>query len=75
MERTTVDNSEHDYGGQQLQNKTSIVKNPWNRIKTLSDCVYYPFTLLSLQQRSKASKKSAGSAKITELQIQPENRT
>ena len=43
MERTTVDNSEHDYPRWwTTAPKTWIVKNPWNRMETPSDCVYYP---------------------------------
>ena len=43
MERTTVDNSEHDYPRwQTTAPKTWIVKNRWNRMETPSDYVYYP---------------------------------
>ena len=57
MERTTGDNYEHDYPRwRTTPPKTWSVKHPWNRIETPSDCVHYPFILLSSQQRSKPSK-------------------
>ena len=55
-------------GGQSLQ-KHESQKNRETESKTSSNCVYYPFILLSSQQASESSKWSPGLATTAEPHV------